>query len=313
MIEIKEYREGFNASPVLKLWADTFGEDEALLEKPQVDGSESEYNIDYVYTAEEDGVLLGTIHITIPKKFPSLCGMSGMAVTPASRGKGIARILFSKAIDEMREKGVEAAFLGTNNPVAAKLYTSLGFRFIPCSIIMENCMGKNLYDYMKPHYLEKAEQFETVEGTPDFRIPIIPLVVATENITVLDINTEIVSSMFAQRSCMGLFPRYLTLKEKGGSYFGAIGANGVFGAMMSVAPTHRGNRADFFFADGFCDAIPALLKECEVRFKNMYLQIAKQDEKKLKLAKSVGFIETDEVLYDYQGKCFIPMVILEKN
>lgn len=313
MIEIKEYREGFDCASVLKLWTDTFGEDEALLEKPQIDGTESVHNIDYVYTAEEDGVLLGTIHITIPKKFPTLCGMSGMAVTPASRGKGIVRILFSKALEEMKELGVEAAFLGTNNPVAAKLYSSLGFRFVPCSIVMENCMGKNIYDYMKPRYLGKAERFEIVEGTPDFRIPVIPLVIATEGMTMLDINTEIVSGLFSQRSCMGLYPRYLKLKENGGSYFGAVGENGVLGAMLSVLSTHRGTRADFFCADGFTDAIPAVLDACEARFGKIYLQIAKTDAKKLKLAKSAGFMETDEVLYDYQGKCFVPMVILEKK
>ena len=57
----------YDAAAALKLLEDTFGYEEVVVEAPQLMGAEASVNKDIVWEAWEDGQLLGTIHVTIPK------------------------------------------------------------------------------------------------------------------------------------------------------------------------------------------------------------------------------------------------------
>lgn len=277
----------YDASAALKLLEDTFGYEEVLVEAPQLMGKEVAVNTDIVWEDWEDGQLLGTIHATIPKGYPTICGLSAMATHLSARGKGLGRILFAKIIEEYESQGVTAAFLGTSNPIAAKLYHSLGFSFLSGSHVMVRYLKGDTVDFVREHYVPERTTCQISKDDSAIRIPMIPLVLMGGNTKVLDVNTGLFHRDFVtQRSCMGLYPRYDTLLAKGGHFYAAADENGVLGAILSTMPTETGIRADFFCCDGFAPLLPQLFAQCK---DDIYLQIAECDTKKQELAKALGF------------------------
>lgn len=277
----------YDATAALKLLEDTFGYEEVMVEAPQLDGREIGANKDIVWEAWENDQLIGTIHATIPIQCPKICGLSAMATAPAARGKGLGRILFQKIIEEIDGQGVQTSFLGTSNPIAAKLYHSLGYAFIPGSHVMVRYQEGDTVDFHRQMYLPVPETYNILKDDSSIRIPLIPLTVIGANTKVLDINTGIFHRDFlTQRSCMGLYPRYRKLLSEGGHFYAAVDGRGVLGALLSTMQTDRGIRADFFCCEGFEEMLPALLDACAA---SVYLQIAECDEKKKAIACTLGF------------------------
>lgn len=277
----------YDASAALQLLEDTFGIAEVLLEAPQLSGKEIAANKDIVWEAWESGQLIGTIHATIPISWPGICGLSAMATAPAARGRGLGRVLFSKILEEIDGQGVTTTFLGTSNPIAAKLYHSLGFSFLPGSHVMVRFLHGDTVDFCREYYAPVCKEYDILTDNSAIRIPLIPLTVMGGNTQVLDVNANLFHRDFVtQRSCMGLYPRYDSLLSKGGHFYAAVDGRGVLGAMLSTLPTEQGIRADFFCCDGFEGILPQLLKSCG---ESAYLQIAECDAKKQALAKQLGF------------------------
>ena len=133
----------YDIEDVISLWSNIFGEEEAEMERKQLDGSEADFNTDIVYVAVEKGRLVGSIHITIPTCNKKIAGLSGMCTIPEVRGKGVAKCLFAKAMKMLDESGTELAFLGTENPLAAHLYKDFGFFYLPGSRVMVNFIRDN--------------------------------------------------------------------------------------------------------------------------------------------------------------------------
>lgn len=282
----------YAASAVLRLLEDTFGIEEVLVEAPQLAGEEAAVNRDIVWEAWEDGHLLGSIHATIPLAIPSICGLSAMATAPAARGKGLGRLLFAKILEEIDSQGVETAFLGTSNPIAAKLYHSMGFSFLPGSHIMVRYRHGDTVDFCRRYFGAAVEDFRILSDSSSIRIPLIPLTALGSNTQVLDINTGLFHRDFVtQRSCMGLYPRYRTLISGGGHFYCAVDSRGILGALLSTLPTEQGLRADFFCCDSFRGSLPLLLEACG---EAVYLQIAEGDTKKQALAARLGFSPVGE-------------------
>ena len=277
----------YDASAVLKLLEDTFGYEEVVVEAPQLDGREIAANRDIVWEAWENNQLIGTIHATIPLNCPEICGLSAMATAPIARGKGLGRILFAKIIEEIDSQGVQTSFLGTSNPIAAKLYHSLGYAFIPGSHIMVRYRDGDTVDFCRKMYASPQESIRILKDDSSIRIPMIPLVAIGGNTKVLDVNTGIFHRDFVtQRSCMGLYPRYIKLLAEGGHFYAAVDNRGILGALLSTMATEEGIRADFFCCDGFENHLPALL---DGYTDNVYLQIAQCDKKKQAMAQKLGF------------------------
>lgn len=310
-MEIIRYTSPFLYEKVLSLIEETFGKSEAMLELPQMNGTEAEYNIDWVYVAMEGDTLLGTVHATIPKKEPRICGVSGVCTTLAARGKGVAKKLFGRMMEDIDAAGVMVSLLGTGNPVAAKLYASFGFSYLVCSGVMARFRDCDLVDFTKRAYANEPEQFWIVDGTPDFRIAMIPLVLHQGEQQLLDRNTNIMAKgMFAQGCCMSLFQRYLNLRDQGGEFYGAVDEGGMLGAMASVLPTDSGICADFFCCKAFDRAVPMLLKRCE-EWGKVYLQLLEGDKQKRAIVEELGYHAEETVDYTFGG-CRLPAVIYRK-
>lgn len=310
-MEIVRYTSPFDYEEVLSLIEDTFGKSEAKLELPQMNGAEAEQNTDWIYVAREGNTLLGTVHATIPKKEPRICGVSGVCTTKAARGKGVAKALFGQMMADIDAAGVRVSLLGTGNTVAVKLYEAFGFRYLVCSGVMTRFHDCDIVVFTQKAYAVEPQRFEIVEGSADFRIPMIPLVLHQGGQLLLDCNTSILArGMFSQGCCMSLFQRYLTLRENGGQFYGALDESGLLGAMASVMPTESGLRADFFCAKTFESAVPELLKRCEEQGV-IYLQLAESDKSKRGIAEALGYHPTESVQYP-NGGCWIPTVIYRK-
>ena len=201
-------------------------------------------------------------------------------------------------MEEVDSLGVETVVLGTSNPIAAKLYGSLGFSFLPGSGVMARFAKGDEVDFTACTYEKKSQFIQIQSGSPRMRIPLIPLVLHRGSQLILDCNTGIINcNLMTQFSCMSLFPRYLELQKKGGDFFGAYNEHGVLGAVASILPVGEELRADFFCCDSFESVIPELLKKCQEAYGDFYLQIAKEDWKKQAIAEKCGFMQREDVLY----------------
>ena len=300
----------YDASAALKLLEDTFGYEEVVVEAPQLMGKEAAVNQDIVWEAWEDDQLLGTIHVTIPRCSPTICGLSAMATHPSARGKGLGRILFAKIIEEFESQGVTTAFLGTSNPIAAKLYHSLGFAFLSGSHVMVRYHKGDTVDFCRENYAPVREDCRILKDDSAIRIPMIPLTLMGGNTKVLDVNTGLFHRDFVtQRSCMGLYPRYDTLLQNGGHFYAAMDENGILGAILSTMPAEAGLRADFYCCDGFETLLPRLLDTCN---ESVYLQIAECDEKKQAMVKKLGFSPVGDAELLPCGDVWLPFRIYKK-
>ena len=310
-MEIIRYTSPFLYEKVLSLIEETFGKSEAMLELPQMNGVEAEYNTDWIYVAWEGDRILGTVHATIPKKERRICGVSGVCTAPEARGKGVAKKLFARMMSDVDAAGVRVCLLGTGNPIAAKLYASFGFSYLVCSGVMARFRDCDLVDFTKRAYANEPEQFRIVDGSPDFRIAMIPLVLHQGEQQLLDRNTNIMAKgMFAQGCCMSLFQRYLNLRDQGGEFYGAVDEGGMLGAMASILPTDRGLRGDFFCVKSFLPAARELLKHCEEKGE-MYLQLFEGDKQKRAIAEELGYRPEETVDYAF-GCCRLSTVIYRK-
>ena len=300
MVEIIRYTSPYEYEKVLALIEQTFGTWEAQLELPQMNGDEADQNTDWIYVAVEDGEILGTVHATIPKKMPKFCGVSGVCTVPAARGKGVSKKLFGRMMDDIDAAGVELSILGTGNPIAAKLYSSYGFSYLSCSGVMARMKNMDIVDFYSKLCKDEPGEIQIVEGSADFRIPIIPLILLAPQ-GLLDCNTDLHSKgFFAQTCCMSLYQRYRDLAAKGGRFYGAIGEDGTLGAIASVKETEQGMRADFFFVGKYDKAVPQLMEKCQENGP-VYLQIMNGAKTKIAIAESLGYAPVEDVVQNYGG------------
>ncbi len=299
-MEIIRYTSPYDYEKVLALIEQTFGAWEAQLELPQMNGDEAEQNTDWIYVAIEDGQILGTVHATIPKKMPKYCGVSGVCTVPAARGKGVSKKLFARMMEDVDAAGVQISVLGTGNPIASKLYSSFGFEYLFSSGVMIRLQNMDIVDYTRNLFSGDPGTIRVVDGSADFRIPMITLSLLSP-LGLLDCNTNLYSrGFFSQTCCMSLYQRYRNLSANGGRYYGAIGERGDLGAMASVAETDAGNRADFFYVNGYEKAVPELLEKC-CAGESVYLQLLDTAKEKIALAQSLGYAPVEPVVQENSG------------
>ena len=301
-MEIEIIKAPFDASEVLGLIEYTFGKGERELESIQLDGSESEYNDDVVFIAREEGVMLGTMHITIPRVNPTLAGVSGVVTTEAARGKGVGGRLFAEAMRYMDSIGVAASFLGTGNPIAAKMYDKNGYRYVYGTGVMLRYTLGHETDFNRQYQGNPEGEITVCEGDQSLRIPLIPLAVHKGAFVLYDINTDIVSSSYiTQGSCMSLYPRYLRLQKSGGAYYFAKDERGVIGAVMSLKNVDGRSRVDFFCFESFLSVIPRMLDIVTREHGDVFFETAASDAKKAEIIKALGYTKEEASVYSVKG------------
>ena len=313
MIEYKKLKmpeNGGKTEKVLSLLCKTFGAEEEYLERRQLCGAESFYNEDYLFTAWEDGELIGNLHLTVNAKNKAFGVLGGMVVEKKARGSGVAKTLFGDACDFFDNLGGKALFLGTGNPVAAKLYEKFGFSFISGTVIMARVKGSSLLDFYNEIYSEK--DYEITEMDDGCRIPIILPATARGKDVLMDINANIVNNLYAtQISCTGLYPRLLKIKEQGRVLVSKLKNQGIC-AVLTEKETNGVNNIDCFAYSGYEKVLPEMIGKILEEGRRYSAIICKEDKEKLSLFNGFGFKVAGE--YDYSfNHIHIPCYYCEIN
>jgi len=217
-----------------------------------LEGAEQAVNRNLVYLAREGSKLVGTCQLTVGCSNVRLGGLGEVATAVSHQRRGIGRTLSSQARDEFLELGGEALFLGTVNPLAARLYQDLGWRkFNGANVMCLLTGGRDPAEFLLEYFPDQG-QVEVSVGRADHRLAMIPLVIDPHAWRMLDANLALFSTRYMdQDSCMGLFPRYQALRDAGGGEWFA--ATTETGCVVGLA-TARYRSSEVVQVDGFCQA-----------------------------------------------------------
>ena len=288
------------AEEILDNLANIFGEQERELESPQLLGKELEHNTDIVVRVTDDGKIVGSVHATIPRCNPEIAGLSAMFTSPEVRGKGIGKLVFGTMISELEKRQVKTMFLGTEAPVAEKLYASFGFRYLYGSGVMIRTRSGGPIDFYRERFSKTVKEFTVSQMNADMRIPIIPLALTRLDYKVYDANIGLANPYFiTQRSCMGLYQKYLSCFSRGGKAFVSVDESGILGAVATLMPDEDGNfRFDAFSHPSFSPSVSQLFEYALSHFdstdttpvsKNkVYIDVAKTDLEKIRALTELG-------------------------
>ena len=226
---------------LIDFWDGIFG-DGYQAERPAYAGDERDFNRDTFYLLEQGGRAVGSSHLTTAVGNPELSGLGEVATVPQCRGKGIASRLCRAARDDFLAAEGQALFLGTVNPVAARIYHRLGWRKMPGSTVWALIASGESPESFLVDYFRASDEVGIEPGSPAQRVPMIPLIVAPHDWWVLDANVALYSTRYIeQNSCMGLYPRYAKLVEQGtGAWFAARTRDGRLVGLASARPDGKG-------------------------------------------------------------------------
>jgi hypothetical protein len=203
---------------------------------PILAGSETEANTDILFLARRGQTVVSTCHLTISRSDPRLAGMGEAATLPEHTRKGLVTELFRQATQEFDNSAGQALFLGTSNPLAAKIYQKFGYSFLPNSNVMLHINPPHeTQQFLTDYYQQNAKlSFTIFPGDAHQRITMIPLILKPHDWKVLDANTCLCSSRwFHQPSCMGLYPRYQKLTPQD-NWWAATRSDGATLALASA-------------------------------------------------------------------------------
>ena len=289
------------AQDALTFWArsfDSLNEDLSDI----LAGVEADDNQDILYLTRMDGALVGTAHLTVCRRDPSVGGLGEVATDADFRGRGIAAQLCTAAWDDFRARGGRALFLGTANPAARRMYSRCGWKPIASSNVMVNLCDGGLPEAFLTDYVAGGRPVTFHDGTPADRIPIIVPLLTPHAWQVLDANVGIISTRYAvQSSCMGLYPGYQKLRQDdNGTWFAARTDDGrVVGMASACLFSPSECRVDGFVHGGAANAwehlMGATLKWARRAGATRILaEVSTEDEEKTALFEASGFtIEGD--------------------
>jgi len=260
-------------------------------------GSEIEHHRLAVYLTRREGKIVGTSASITSHALPVLGGLGEVATQPECRGQGIATRLCQQAVSDFRATGGEALFLGTVNPVAARVYHRLGWRKLAGAAVMANITnGDSPETFLVEFFCEPSDVTLCTAG-PVVRVPLIPLLHTPHDWQVLDANAGMYSTRYhVQKSCMGLYRRYQdVVQDDCGQWFAAFAADGrVVG--LSTARLHDSGRCnvDGFAHQRFMDCWNELIQVAidwgeSQNATTFTATLSIEDEDKQRLFESLGF------------------------
>jgi len=227
---------------LVSFWSEVFdtpyGDFDAVLA-----GDECHANKDIVYVTRLENQIVSTCHLTVSRCDSRLGGLGEVGTHPQHRGRGFARQLCQQAAAEFDSLDGEALYLGTTNPMAARLYESLGWRYLPRTRVMLRTANRsaNNEKYLEQYFQGHSDHRLQIEpGGAQHRILMIPLIVNSDNSTVLDYNAQLLSVRTTeQQSCLRLYPRYQTVARHG-QWFAARREQGPMLGIASVRLSDKG-------------------------------------------------------------------------
>jgi len=151
-------------------------------------GKESQLNRHSVYLAEQRGKIAATCRMGISLSDPRLACLGEVATAPEHRGHNLTTRLCCQAVYDFDHADGQAFFLGTVNPVAAKIYTRLGWRYLAgTKVMLRTSSGLTPEEFMVDYFRQGLElPVKVAPGTTACRISMIPLILTPHDWVVLD-------------------------------------------------------------------------------------------------------------------------------
>jgi GNAT superfamily N-acetyltransferase len=284
------------ADELLPFWESIFGEGPADIGRAVFLGAEQDYSRSTLYLQREGADLAGTCFTMHSKSVPALAGFAEVATEPRFRGRGIASGLCGQAVEDFRAGGGEAFFLGTGNPLAARVYQRLGWRKLAGTNVMVNITAGDAPEAFLVDYFRRPGVVVVSPAAADVRVPMIPLIVTPHDTQVLDANVGLYSCRYqVQHSCMGLYPRYVRGLEDGGAFFAGRTEDGrVIGLASARLDGAGGCQVDGFVQHNFSTEWNGLVQAAcawgrERGAAKLQAVVAVEDEEKQALFEAVGF------------------------
>ncbi len=292
------------------LWVNNGFENEKNIDinKNLLSGSEVKSNQIKLYVYEKAATVLSSAIIIINNNNPSISGVGEVCTSVNSRGKGLANALCEKIVDDyFLNNQSRAIFLGTINPVAEKIYKSLGWQMIKNTNVMFNSKNQDDFESFLLTYNKPNSTKIITKGNSDFRISIIPFVLSQRSKNQIDLNSK-VNLINKLSSCLGLYNKYDSLYVKKGNWFSVSdNENRLFSIVSYLEKEDKKFRIDGLFNYLYYDEAKKLVEFVINKLVNqkpnkISVEIYKKDTSKLQMFHELGFIEKNNIQKKIDGK-----------
>ncbi len=292
------------------LWVNNGFENEKNIDinKNLLSGSEVKSNQIKLYVYEKAATVLSSAIIIINNNNPSISGVGEVCTSVNSRGKGLANTLCEKIVDDyFLNNQSRAIFLGTINPVAEKIYKSLGWQMIKNTNVMFNSKNQDDFESFLLTYNKPNSTKIITKGNSDFRISIIPFVLSQRSKNQIDLNSK-VNLINKLSSCLGLYNKYDSLYVKKGNWFSVSdNENRLFSIVSYLEKEDKKFRIDGLFNYLYYDEAKKLVEFVINKLVNqkpnkISVEIYKKDTSKLQMFHELGFIEKNNIQKKIDGK-----------
>ena len=125
------------------LWRSAFGKD-FVTDVPRsllTENAPLPHTVDVYTKVIEKRFVSGAVAIA-GGSFPKLGGLGEVSTVPEFRGSGFATEICREVLHNFFDSSGKALYLGTTNPSAARIYSKLGWKYIPKTKLMVN-VGKD--------------------------------------------------------------------------------------------------------------------------------------------------------------------------
>ena len=283
---------------LVEFWTGIFG-GPGDVKRGMLLGDELEHNRHTLYMEKRDERLAGTCHLTMPLKLPILAGFGEVATDPEFRRSGTATRVCGAAVEDFRSRSGEALFLSGGEPGPARIYHRLGWRRLANSHVMANITSGDSPEAFLVDYFRDRGEASVVPMTPEFRVQMIPLIVAPHDWQILDANVNMASTRHrVQNYCMSLYPRYEKVVGEGhGAWFVARTGHGRAVGLATVRlDDETGCQVDGFTHGYYLDIWDDLLHAAidwgtASGAAKSWASVSVEDEQKRSLFERLGFSE----------------------
>ena len=248
-----------------------------------------------LYTYEDENSINSSCITVYDKKLKKIAGLGEVCTKSDSRGKGFAKDLCRIAKEDFFSNSEsEGIFLGTVNPLAQKIYENLGWVQIPNSKVMFNSKRNLTFEEFIHIYYGHSKSLEINEGSPKYRIPIIPYFFSEISSMKVDINVGIIGNNYSSM-CLSTYNKFDKLSSEAGDWFVVSdNENKIYATSSYICDNNRNFRIDGTYKENFKNEFKKLIsynihKLNEMNSKIIYSHILDEDKEKNEIFNQLGF------------------------
>jgi len=292
------------------LWINHGFENETNIDinKNLLSGIEHNVNSIKLYTYENNSSIQSSAIIVSNNQNPSISALGEVCTSIQFRGNGYAKKLCKKITDDFfsldKRDGI---FLGTVNPVAKKIYESLGWQSISNSNVMFNSKSKRTFEFFLSQYYDSDLEKTILAGNSNFRISIIPYVLSLRSKNQIDLNSKI-NLINDSSGCLSLYNKFDSIHKKQGKWLCVSNnENKIFSIASYLLDNAKKIRIDGLFNPLWNEETFKLMTYLIKQLKNkntegIYAEIFEKDKAKFELFTELGFVEKESYEKEIDGE-----------